>query len=63
MRSTSTLLALVAVPALAVNVTETNTVDLDAGAGELGWGASDLAYGYSAGCGLNFSSGMCALVC
>lgn len=63
MRSTSTL-ALLAAPAVAlaaINVTETNTVDLDAGAGELGWGASDLAYGYSAGCGLNFTAGMCVL--
>lgn len=41
----------------AINVTENNNVDLAAGTGDLGWGATGLSYGYSAGCGLNFSSG------
>lgn len=40
-----------------VNITESNTADVDAGTGELGWGASGLSFGYSAGVGLNFSSG------
>lgn len=42
----------------ALNITETNDVDSATGVGELGWGASDLAFGYSAGVGLNFSSGI-----
>lgn len=53
----STLLVAVGFTHAAVNVTKTETVDLVAGEGDLGWGASGLAYGYSAGCGLNFASG------
>lgn len=41
-----------------VNITKTEDVDLAAKTGELGWGADNLAFGYSAGAGLNFSSGM-----
>lgn len=41
----------------AINVTESNSVDLDAGTGVLGWGASGISFGYSAGVGLNFSDG------
>lgn len=41
----------------AINITENDTADLVAGTGNLGWGASGLAFGYSAGVGLNFSSG------
>lgn len=44
--------------AQAVNITKTEDVDLAAKTGELGWGADNLAFGYSAGAGLNFSSGM-----
>lgn len=44
--------------AQAVNITKTEDVDLAAKTGELGWGAANLAFGYSAGAGLNFSSGM-----
>ena len=39
-----------------VNITKTEDVDLAAKTGELGWGADNLAFGYSAGAGLNFSS-------
>lgn len=52
------LLALASLASAAVNVTETNTVDLIAGKGDLGWGASGLAFGYSAGSGLNFDTGV-----
>jgi hypothetical protein len=41
-----------------VNITKTEDVDLASKTGELGWGADNLAFGYSAGAGLNFSSGM-----
>lgn len=41
-----------------VNITKTEDVDLASNTGELGWGADNLAFGYSAGAGLNFSSGM-----
>lgn len=41
-----------------INITKTEEVDLAAKTGELGWGADNLAFGYSAGAGLNFSSGM-----
>lgn len=47
--------------AQAVNITKTEDVDLAAKTGELGWGADNLAFGYSAGAGLNFSSGMAPL--
>lgn len=40
-----------------VNITKTEDVDLESKTGELGWGADNLAFGYSAGAGLNFSSG------
>lgn len=43
--------------AQAVNITKTEDVDLAAKTGELGWGAENLAFGYSAGAGLNFSAG------
>ncbi|KAG8166678.1 hypothetical protein KVR01_002367 [Diaporthe batatas] len=39
-----------------VNITKTEDVDLASKTGELGWGADSLAFGYSAGAGLNFSS-------
>ncbi|KAL1872373.1 hypothetical protein Daus18300_004343 [Diaporthe australafricana] len=42
--------------AQAVNITKTEDVDLAAKTGGLGWGADNLAFGYSAGAGLNFSS-------
>lgn len=41
-----------------VNITKTEDVNLASKTGELGWGADNLAFGYSAGAGLNFSSGM-----
>lgn len=41
-----------------VNITKTEDVDLASKTGELGWGADNLAFRYSAGAGLNFSSGM-----
>lgn len=41
-----------------VNITKTEDVNLASKTGELGWGADNLTFGYSAGAGLNFSSGM-----
>lgn len=41
-----------------INITKTEDVDAEAKVGELGWGADNLAFGYSAGAGLNFSTGM-----
>lgn len=41
----------------AINITTTNDVDLEAGTGDLGWGASGLPFGYSAGSGLDFDEG------
>lgn len=41
-----------------VSITKTEDVDLASKTGELGWGADNLAFGYSAGAGLNFTSGM-----
>lgn len=59
MRTTPTfaLLMVAGLSHAAVNVTKTERVDLGASTGELGWGASGLAFGYSAGCGLNFTTG------
>lgn len=59
MRSTILTLAagLAQLVAGAINITTTNDVDLAAGTGALGWGASGLPFGYSAGCGLNFDEG------
>lgn len=59
MRTTTALalLAAAGVSHAAVEVTKTETVDLDAGTGELGWGALGLPFGYQAGCGLNFTAG------
>lgn len=63
MRASSLILALAPVSALAqgINITETNEVDLANGKGNLGWGATDLPFGYSAGSGLNFAESMCFL--
>lgn len=51
------LLAAAGLSHAAVEVTKTETVDLKAGTGELGWGAKGLPFGYEAGCGLNFTAG------
>lgn len=48
--------------AQAVNITKTEDVDLAGKIGELGWGADNLAFGYSAGAGLNFSAGMASFL-
>lgn len=48
--------------AQAVNITKTEEVDLTSKIGELGWGADNLAFGYSAGAGLNFSAGMASFL-
>lgn len=38
-----------------INITETNEVNLANGTGNLGWGATNLPFGYSAGVGFNFA--------
>ncbi|KAJ4386414.1 hypothetical protein N0V93_009309 [Gnomoniopsis smithogilvyi] len=57
MRASSLTLAFAPLSALAqgINITETNEVDLANGTGNLGWGATDLPFGYSAGVGFNFA--------
>ncbi|KAK2600861.1 hypothetical protein N8I77_010366 [Diaporthe amygdali] len=42
--------------AQSINITKTEDVDVETKVGELGWGADNLAFGYSAGAGLNFST-------
>lgn len=58
MRATSLALALCPISALAsnsINITETKDVDLASNIGNLGWGATNLPFGYSAGVGFNFA--------
>lgn len=57
MRSSSLILGLAPLSALAqeINITETNDVNLANGTGNLGWGATNLPFGYSAGVGFNFA--------
>lgn len=57
MRSTLPLVLLVPSGLVqgAANITKTELVDTASDKAELGWGASGLAFGYSAGVGLNFS--------
>ncbi|KAL3418848.1 hypothetical protein PVAG01_09069 [Phlyctema vagabunda] len=45
------------VAAQAINITQVEQVDQVARQGELAYGASNLAFGYSAGAGINFSNG------
>ncbi|CAN8100349.1 unnamed protein product [Discula destructiva] len=40
-----------------INITQSNDVNLANGTGTLGWGASNLPFGYSAGVGFNFDEG------
>lgn len=60
MRSSGLILGLAPLSALAqgINITETNDVNLANGTGNLGWGATNLPFGYSAGVGFNFAESM-----
>lgn len=57
MRTSSLVIGLAPLSALAqgINITETNEVNLANGTGNLGWGATNLPFGYSAGVGFNFA--------
>lgn len=57
MRSSSLIFGLAPLSVLAqdINITETNDVNLANGTGNLGWGATNLPFGYSAGVGFNFA--------
>lgn len=58
----STVLLLAPVALAQIEVTNTEEVDQASGVGNLGYGASGLAFGYSAGAGLNFTAGKLSLL-